>query len=130
LLSYLMPGSTNIVELDQQISAVEKQIKHEQARLVSSGGKMLNSAVEEYQRLQMNAEFTQDIYKTALIALESGRVETSRTLKKVLVLREPTLPQYPLEPRRLYNIIVFILVTLLLTGIVHLLAAIIRDHKD
>lgn len=130
LQSYLMPNNPNIVELNQQISAVEKQINLEQARLVSPGGKMLSSTAEEYQRLQLNAEFAQDIYKTALTALESGRIEASRTLKKVSLLQAPTEPQYPLEPRRIYNIVVFILVTLMLAGIVHLLAAIIRDHKD
>lgn len=130
MLGYLMPNSSNIVELNQQISAVEKQINQEQARLVSPSGNKLNSTVEEYQRLQMNAEFAQDIYKTALVALEKGRIEASRTLKKVSMLQAPTMPQYPLEPRRMYNIVVFILVTLLLAGIVHLLAAIVRDHKD
>ncbi|MDH4134905.1 MAG: hypothetical protein OEV31_08935 [Gammaproteobacteria bacterium] len=49
---------------------------------------------------------------------------------KLTVLQAPTLPQYPLEPRRLYNIIIFVLVALVLAGIVRLLAAIIRDHKD
>lgn len=130
LLGYLMPDSSNVIELNQQISAVEKQMSQEKARLISPSGKMLNSTVEEYQRLQMNAEFTQDVYKTALAALEGGRVEASRNLKKVSVVRAPTEPQYPLEPRRIYNIVVFILVTLMLAGIVHLLAAIIRDHKD
>lgn len=130
LLGYLMSNSPNVIEIDQQISAVEKQIGKEQARLVSPGGKMLNSTVEEYQRLQMDAEFAQEVYKTALVALEQGRIEAARTLKKATLLQTPTLPQYPLEPRRLYNIIVFILVTLLLAGVVHLLAAIIRDHKD
>ena len=130
VLGYLMPNSPNVIEIDQQISAVQKQIAQEQARLVSPNGKMLNSTVEEYQRLQMDAEFAQDVYKTALVALEQGRIEAARTLKKVTMLQTPTMPQYPLEPRRLYNIVVFILITLLLAGIVHLLAAIIRDHKD
>ena len=49
---------------------------------------------------------------------------------KLTVLQAPTLPQYPLEPRRMYNIVIFILVALVLAGIVRLLAAIIRDHKD
>jgi capsular polysaccharide transport system permease protein len=78
----------------------------------------------------MNAEFAQDVYKSALLALEKGRVEATRNIKKVSVLQSPTEPQYPLEPRRIYNTFVFILVTLLIAGIVHLLAAIIRDHKD
>lgn len=130
LLGYLMPSSPNVVELDQQISAVEKQIEKEQARLISPGSNRLSSTVEEYQRLQMEAEFAQDMYKTALSALEQGRIEASRNLKKVTMLQTPTEPQQPLEPRRLYNIVVFILVTLLLAGVVHLLAAIVRDHKD
>jgi capsular polysaccharide transport system permease protein len=130
LLGYLMPNSANVVELDQQITAVENQIAQEQARLASPSGKTLNSTVEEFQRLQMNAEFAQDVYKTALLALEKGRVEATRNIKKVSVLQSPTEPQYPLEPRRIYNTFVFILVTLLIAGIVHLLAAIIRDHKD
>jgi len=125
-----MPDSSTVVEMDQQIAAVERQIDKERDKLVSPGGKTLNSTVEEYQRLEMEAEFAQDMYKTALAALEQGRIEASRTLKKVSMLQTPTEPQYPLEPRRLYNTIVFILIALLLAGIAHLVAAIIRDHKD
>lgn len=130
LLGFLSAQAPSVVELDMQISAIEKQIDKEQSRLTSPSGKTLNSAVEEFQRLEMASTFAQDIYKTSLIALEQSRVEATRTLKKVSVLQSPTLPQYPMEPRRIYNITVFILVTLLLAGIAHLLAAIIRDHKD
>ncbi len=90
----------------------------------------MNRTVEEFQRLQMNAAFAQDVYKTSLVALEKGRVEATRTLKKVSVLLSPDEPQLSLEPRRLYNTIVFMLAILLIAGILHLLAAIIRDHKD
>jgi capsular polysaccharide transport system permease protein len=130
MLGYLMPSSANIAELNLQIDAVEKQIAREKARLTSVSGKTLNRTVEEYQRLKMNAEFTQDIYKTALVALEKGRFEASRTLKKMSILQAPTYPEYALEPRRIYNITVSLLVILLATGILQLLAAIIRDHKD
>jgi capsular polysaccharide transport system permease protein len=130
MLGYLMPNNPAIVDLDMQLAAIDKQITQEQARLVSPNGKMLNSTVEEFQRLQANADFYQEVYKSALIALETGRVEAARNLKKVSVLLSPTQPEYPLEPRRMYNTLVFILATLLLAGIVHLLAAIIRDHKD
>lgn len=130
LLGYLTPQAPNVVELDLQLSAIEKQIAQEQARLTAPGGNTLNSTVEEYQRLEMTAMFAQDIYKTALIALEKGQVEATRLLKKVSILQAPTLPQHPLEPRRIYNIIVFILLALLVAGLLHLLAAIIRDHKD
>ncbi len=130
MLGYLMPDSSSVVELNLQIAAIEKQLAKQNARLASPTRTALNETVEEYQRLQLNAEFAQDVYKTALVALEKGRIEATRTLKKVSVLQSPTQPQYPLEPRRLYNTIVFVLVALLIAGIVHLIAAIIRDHKD
>lgn len=130
LLGYLQPNSANMVELDLQIGAVQKQISTEKARLTAPGGKTLNAAVEEFQRLQMEAEFAQQVYQTALTALERGRVEATRTLKKVSVLQSAGLPEFPLEPRRLYNLIVFVLTAFLLAGVLQLLSAIVRDHKD
>jgi capsular polysaccharide transport system permease protein len=130
MLGYLSPAAPDVAQLDLEIGSVERQLREEQARLAAPAGGTLNRTVEEYQRLEMEAVFAQDVYRTALVALEKGRVEATRTLKKVSVLQNPTLPQYPLEPRRIYNIVVFALSVLVLAGIAHLLAAIIRDHKD
>lgn len=130
MLGYLMDASPDIVDIDLQIAALEKQIEQERRRLASPQGRTLNETVEQYQRLQLEAQFAQDVYKTALIGLEQGRIEATRTLKMVSVLQQPTKPEYPLEPRRLYNTIVFLLVALLVAGVVHLVAAIIRDHRD
>jgi len=130
LLGYLSPQAPGVVELNIQIGALEKQMQQEQSRLTSPQGGTLNRAVEEYQRLEFAAKFAEEVYKTALVGLEKGRIEALRMLKKVSVLQSPTLPQYPLEPRRFYNIVVFILLALIVAGIVHMLAAIIRDHQD
>ena len=130
MLAYLMPSSASVIELNQQVAAVEKQIGQEKTRLASANKTSLNRTVEEYQRVQMTADFALDIYRAALAALEAGRVEATRTLKKVSILQSPFEPQYPVEPRRVYNTIVFTLVALLIAGVVHLLAAVIRDHQD
>jgi capsular polysaccharide transport system permease protein len=131
LRAYLVSDHPSIVQLDQQVAAVENQLALEQARIAAPSGKAtLNRTVVEYQRLEMEAQFAQDVYRTALVALEKGRVEATRNIKKVSVLQAPTQPEYPLEPRRFYNTLVFMLVALLLAGVVHLLAAIVRDHKD
>jgi len=129
-LGYLNPQNPSVVELDHQIASVKKQIAREQTRLTSSKHQTLNQNVEEFQRLQMNAEFAQDMYKTALAALEKGRVDAGRTLKMVSVLQSPSQPQYPMEPLRIYNTVVFILVTAMLAGIVSLFLVIIREHQD
>jgi capsular polysaccharide transport system permease protein len=130
LLGYQQAQSPAVVDLDLQVAAVKKQIAQEQARLTSSQRQTLNRIVEEYQRLEMNAEFAREMYKAGLTALEKQRVEAGRMLKMVSVLQRPTNPQYPLEPRRIYNTAVFILSTLLLTGILTLLKVIVRDHRD
>jgi capsular polysaccharide transport system permease protein len=128
--AYLVPGHPNIVRLNQQIAAVENQMRQEQAKLASPNGQTLNRTVEEFQRLEMEAVFAQDLYKTGLMALEKGRIEATRMIKKVSVLQAPTTPEYALEPRRFYNTLVFTLVAFLLAGVAHLLTAIARDHKD
>jgi capsular polysaccharide transport system permease protein len=130
LLSYLSPQAPDVVRLNSQIAGIETQLASEQAKLASRSGKSLNRVVEEYQRLEMDAKFALDVYQTALVALEKGRIETTRNIKKLSVIQSPTMPEYPLEPRRIYNILVFVLCAMVLTGIVHLIIAVIRDHKD
>lgn len=128
--AYLVPSHPDIVQLDQQLAAVARQIAQEQAKLTSTQGKPLNRTVEEYQVLETESTFAGDIYKTALVALEKGRLDASRNIKKISVLQEPSMPEYALEPRRMYNSLVFALVCFLVAGVVHLIAAIVRDHKD
>lgn len=130
LLGYLSPTAPDVVKLDLQIRSMSQQLALEKARLASPQGSALNSVAEEYQRLQMEAEFAQDTYRSALVALEKGRVDATRLMKKVSVVQAPTLPEHALEPRRIYNIVVFSLLTALLAGIIRLLGAIIRDHQD
>lgn len=130
LQAYLVPQHPSIVLLDQQITAIQQQIAQEQNKLASAGGKTLNRTGEAFQRLEMEASFAQDVYKTALIALEKGRVEATRTLKKMSLLQAPSLPEYPLQPNRFYNLLVFAIVALLLAGVAHLLMAIVKDHTD
>lgn len=130
LLGYLAPSAPAVVEVDLQMQAAQQQIKTEKERLTSTKGQSLNKTVEEYQRLELEAQFLQDAYKSALVALEKGRIEATRTLKKVQVLQSAPLPEYPMRPRRLYNIATFILGAFLLAGLAQLLASIVRDHRD
>lgn len=130
LLSFLQPGAAQLVEVNTQIQAVETQLRRERARLAAPDGGTLNKTVEEYQRLQMEAEFSQKVLNTALVSLERGRVDALRTLKKVQVMQSANLPEYAVHPRRLYNAAVYALVALLLAGVLQLLLAIVRDHQD
>lgn len=128
--AYLVADHPNIVLLEQRIAALEKQIAQEQAKLAAPGGKTLNRTAEAFAQLELQAKFDLDMYKTALTALEQGRLEATRTLKKVSVLQQPNLPQEAKEPRRLYTASVWAITILLLAGVAHLLMAVVRDHRD
>lgn len=130
LLGYLVPGHPQVELLSHQLAALERQIARERARLAAPGGGQLNRTIETFQQLQAQATFAQDLYRAALMALEKGQVEAQRTLKKVSVLQAPRRPEYPLQPHRLYNASVLFVAVALLAGVLQLLAAIVRDHRD
>ncbi|WP_260603147.1 chain-length determining protein [Bordetella hinzii] len=120
----------NIQMYRQAIEAVDRQIAQEKARLAAPSGQTLNYTVEEFHRLQMTVGFMQDVYKAALAALEKGRMDATRMLEKVSVLQAATVPEYPMEPKRIYNAVVTLLLALLLIGILRLLESIVLDHVD
>jgi len=129
--AYLVESNPAIEQINQQIAAIQKQVEQEQRELASTQeGATLNRRLEQYQRLELEATFAEETYKSALTALEAGRVEASRKLKKVSVLQTPTLPEYPQQPERFYNSLVVILFSLIAAGLIHLMAAVVRDHKD
>jgi capsular polysaccharide transport system permease protein len=130
LPSTLSANQPTVVMLKQNLAAIEEQIAQRRAELASPSKKTLNYTVEEFQRLQMQASFSQDLYKTALSALEQGRIDAARTLKVVSVLQPPTRPDYPMEPARLYKAFVTLLVGLALLGVLKLTESIILDHVD
>lgn len=130
LQSYLVPDHPNIVETQQQIDAIAQQIEDENARLVSPQGGTLNSKLEQFQRLTLEAQFGEDLYKTALAALEKGRVEATRTVKKMSIVQAPNFPEEAQQPNRLYETALYIVVIMLVSGVIYLLGAIIKDHRD
>lgn len=116
--------------LTTALAAVEKQISQEKAKLASKKGQALNALVEEEHQLEMELEFKQDLYKSALAALEKGRMDSARTLKVVSVIQSPTMPEYPWQPRRIYGILSTLCVALLLLGMTQLLKSVVLDHVD
>lgn len=128
--SYLVPNHNNIVQAKQQLATVKQQILEETAKLVSPKGSKLNKAIGEFERLELELKFATEVYTSALTALEKVRIEAVRNIKKVTLLQPPTLPEYALMPRRIYNTISFIIIILLFAGVSHLMSAIIRDHRN
>lgn len=130
LLSYQSKRSADVRRVEAEIDALIQQIGQERSRMAQQSGGALNVLSSEYQTLELRAQFAQESYSGALMALENTRIEAARKLKQVSVLQSPTLPEYSVEPRRLYNIVVFAIVALFIGLIVQMLVLIIKDHRD
>lgn len=122
--------SPEVIRLKSQIAALKQQVQNESAKLTASQGGALNKVTADYQALLLKAQFAQEIYSNALATLEATRAEAARKLKQVSILQAPTNPEYPVEPNRLYNITVSIILLTLIAVILSLFMTIIRDHKD
>jgi capsular polysaccharide transport system permease protein len=130
LQSYLVSDHPDVIAVRQQIASINRQIEVERTKTTSPANGGLNRSTERFQRLQQDAAFTQSLYQTTLAALEKGRIDAARAVKKVSILQTPTLPEYAEQPRRAYNSLVFALIALLVAGISLLLVSIVRDHFD
>ncbi|GHB11306.1 chain-length determining protein [Salinicola rhizosphaerae] len=128
--SYQSARSPEMVRINSEITALNDQIAQERERLARQSGNALNSISSEYQTLMLQAQFAQDSYSGALAALENTRIEAARKLKQVSVLQTPTLPEYPEQPERLYNCVVFAVIALFITLILNMLILIVKDHRD
>jgi capsular polysaccharide transport system permease protein len=130
LASFQRENSPELVKIEAAIRSMGEQIAQERARLAQQSGGALNTVTAEYQSLELRARFAQESYSAVLAALENTRIEAARKLKQVSVLQSPTLPEYPIEPDRVYNSVVFALIALLLGLIGQMLLLIINDHRD
>ena len=130
LTSFQSTQSADMRRVQAEIEAMRDQIETQRDRLALATGESLNRVSAEYQRLELQAQFAQDSYSSAIGALENTRIEAARQLKQVSLLQSATLPEYPEEPRRLYNAAMFAFIAIFITLILQMLMLIIRDHRD
>lgn len=130
LSSFQSTQSAELRQVERNITAMRDQIVEQRERIAQASGDSLNSVSARYETLELQAQFAQETYSSALAALENTRLEAARQLKQVSVLQSPLFPEYPTEPYRLYNSSVFAIITIFLAFILSMLIMIIKDHRD
>lgn len=128
--AFLVDSHPVVVQLEQQIQATSGQIEKESQRLAAPQGGRLNSKVEEIGRLEAHAKFAEDVYRSAVTALEQLRFESTRTIKTLSVIQPPNLPQNAELPERLRETLIYALLAFLLAGVLQLIVMIVKDHRD
>jgi len=132
LRTFMNEDAYQVQALRSQIEATRTQLELERNRATGTGKQSdkLNALALDFQALEMKAQFALDAYKLSLAAVENARIDATRKLKSLVVIEPPTLPETAEYPRRLYSILTVFVISVLVYGVVRLVAATIREHQD
>lgn len=128
-LRALAPENPQIPMLETRIASLSRQIDVELGR-VAGGQRSLSATAVQYQRLQLEREFADKRLGAALASLQESRNEAPRKQAYVERIVEPNLPDEAREPRRLRGIFATLILGLVAYGIMTMLFAGIREHRQ
>ena len=119
--------------LRRQANALRGQIE-QKSKGVSSIDRMpennpvLSELLAEYEALEVEKNFSEKAYSSALTSLENARVEADRQQRYLAVYSTARLAEYPLYPRRILSVFLVVLTALSIWGIGSLIVYSVRDH--
>lgn len=128
-LSAAAAQNPQIPLLKVRIAGLQKAID-EQIGQVAGSTKSLSAAAVQYQRLQLQREFADRQLGLALAALQDARNNARRQRAYVERVAQPSLPDDAMEPRRLRGILATFIVGLVAWGILAMLLAGVREHRN
>lgn len=127
--SFMKNGAPQLTALRSRLTAVEKQLSAEKARLVGSkNGDVLNSWVSEYETLMIESEFAKKQLTTAMTAMETARTALLAKTRYIVPIEQPTLPDESRYPRAWVFTLCAFLGLLLIYGLARLIVASVREH--
>lgn len=128
-LQALAPENPQIPLLRTRIGELGRQINAEVNRVAGGRGSLSADAVQ-YQRLTLDREYADKRLAAALASLQEARNESRRKHAYVERIVEPNLPDEAQEPRRLRGILATLVLGLVAYGILAMLLAGVREHRD
>ncbi|QEY24489.1 capsule biosynthesis protein [Neisseria animalis] len=124
------PENPQIPGLVAREKSLRKEIS-QQLRAISGGSEgSLTRQAADYQRVFLENELAEKQLAAAMTSLEGAKAEADRQQLYLEVISLPSKPDLALEPKRVYNIVATLIIGLMVYGIVSLLAASIREHKN
>lgn len=128
-LQALAPENPQIPLLQTRITGLTRQIDTELGRVAGSQ-RSLSAAAVQYQRLTLDREYADKRLGAALASLQEARNEARRKQAYVERIVDANLPDEAGEPRRLRGILATLVLGLIAYGILSMLIAGIREHRD
>ncbi|HWJ70442.1 MAG TPA: hypothetical protein VNS79_10390 [Sphingobium sp.] len=128
-LQELAPSNPQIPVLEAGIKTLHREIDEETDKIVGDNRSLAGSTVE-YQRVLLDNQFAEKQLAAAMAAFEEARSEALRKQAYVERIVEPSRPDQALEPRRLRGIMTALVMGLVAWGVISMLIAGVREHRD
>ncbi|WP_205214950.1 MULTISPECIES: hypothetical protein [Sphingomonas] len=128
-LESIAPENPQIPQLRTRIAGLTRSIDLEGSR-VAGGQGSLSAAAVQYQRLSLDREYADKRLTAALAALQQARNDSRQQQAYVERIVEPNLPDEAEEPRRWRGILSVVILGLVAYGIMSMLLAGVREHRD
>ncbi|WP_386693721.1 capsule biosynthesis protein [Lonepinella sp. MS14435] len=128
-LRALAPENPQIATLRTREKSVKAEV-NKQIQEVLGQGKSIANQTAEYQRLVLDNTLAQQQLMTAMTSLQNSKNEADRKQLYLEIINQPSNPDLALEPYRLYNILATFFIGLLLYGVLGLLFASVREHRN
>lgn len=123
------PAAPQIPYLRSQTATLQREIAARRSG-VAGGRHSLSAAGARYQVLLLDSELAGKQLAAALMSLQDAHAEARRKRAYVERIAPPSLPDYPIRPRRLGGVLAVLVLGLLAWGIAAVLLAGIREHRE
>lgn len=128
-LQSTVPDNSQIGPLRVRIADLQQEIKNQMASVAGSSGSLSATAVE-FQRLSLENQFADKQLAAAMNALLDARNEARRKQAYVERIVEPNVPDAAVEPRRLRGVIATMILGLIAWGVLGMLIAGVKEHRE
>lgn len=92
--------------------------------------KVGDNYVADFIKLEGERQTAQNQLNASMAALQQARIDAQRKLLYLETISPPTVPDYPLEPKRIMGIVNVFFLSLLFYGMLRMLLAGVREHRD
>ena len=133
--------------IDRQIAAAQAQLDAQRSNIGTGGAddgkrrsrrqrredaaaaaRTRSRQLNEYEGLEIEREFAEKAYTSALSSLETSQAEARKQERYFAIVVEPTVPSVALYPYRIVNTIIGFAVFFVLWLFMYLIVQSVRDH--
>ena len=123
------PENPQIPSLQKRASSLQAEMDSQMSK-VAGGSTSLTNKAAEYERLALDRTFADKQLGAALASLEQARNDAQRKQLYLERIVQPNKPDVAIEPHRMRAIFATFVLGLISWGILTILVAGIREHKD